>query len=127
MACPEFDFEADRVREVVDALLTAYFRELRHGSARWLEQETVIGPVHELLATATESKRKDFLDSRATKTGEKRELSIDGKRALPARKKSFAHAKRQAMASLVIQKSFLQWRVKREQTSEDDKKDSDIK
>lgn len=48
-------------------------------------------------------------------------------RALPARKKSFAHAKRQAMASLVIQKSFLQWRVKREQTSEDDKKDSDIK
>lgn len=48
-------------------------------------------------------------------------------RALPARKKSFAHAKRQAMASLVIQKSFLQWRVKREQTSEEDKKDSDIK
>jgi IQ calmodulin-binding motif len=48
-------------------------------------------------------------------------------RALPARKKSFAHAKRQAMASLVIQKSFLQWRVKREQTSEDDKKDSDVK
>ena len=48
-------------------------------------------------------------------------------RALPARKKSFAHAKRQAMASLVIQKSFLQWRVKREQTSEADKKNSDIK
>ena len=46
--------------------------------------------------------------------------------ALPARKKSFAHAKRQAMASLVIQKSFLQWRVKREQTSEADKKNSDI-
>ena len=48
-------------------------------------------------------------------------------RALPARKKSFAHAKRQAMASLVIQKSFLQWRVKREQTNEEDKKDCDIK
>ena len=84
LACVELEFRAERVRELADALLTAYFLELRHGSARWLERETAIGPVHELLATAAARKRKDFLDSRTTKTGKKRALLIDSKRALAA-------------------------------------------
>ena len=84
LACAELELKAERVRELVDALLVAYFRELRHGSARWLERETAIGPVQELLVTAAERKRKDFLDSRTTKTNKKRALLIDGKRALSA-------------------------------------------
>jgi len=84
LACAELEFTVGRVRELVDALLVPYFAELRHGSARWLERDTAIGPVHELLATVTERKRKDFLDSRTTKSGKKRALLIDGKRALGA-------------------------------------------
>ncbi len=90
LACAELEFKADRVRKLVDALLISYFTELRNGSARWLERETAIGPVHELLAAASERKRKDFLDSRTTKNGKKRALLIDGKRALAASKEQHA-------------------------------------
>lgn len=84
LACAELELKDERVRELVDVLLAAYFRELRLGSARWLERDTAVGPVHELLAAATERKRKDFLDSRTGKTGKRRALLIDGKRALTA-------------------------------------------
>lgn len=86
LACAELEFTAQRVRELADAVLAAYFTELRNGIARWLERETATGPVRELLATATERKRADFLDSGTFKAGKKRALSIDGKRALAASK-----------------------------------------
>lgn len=84
LACAELELTGERVRELVDALLVAYFTELRQGSARWLERDTAIGPVHELLAGVGERKRRDFLDSRTVKNGKKRSLLIDGKRALAA-------------------------------------------
>ena len=86
LACAELEFNAKRIRELIDAVLAAYFQELRHGSARWLERDTAIGPVRELLVTVAERKRKDFLDSRTTKAGKQRRLLIDGKRALAASK-----------------------------------------
>ena len=94
LACVELEFKAERVRELTDTLLAAYFTELRHGSARWLERDTATGPVHELLATVIDRKRKDFLDSRTTKKGRKRELLIDGKRALSASKAQHAQVGR---------------------------------
>lgn len=90
LACAELEFKADRVRELVDLLLAAYFQQLRHGSARWLERDTATGPVHELLATVSVRKRADFLDSRSTKSGKKRKLLIDGKKALAASKDQHA-------------------------------------
>jgi uncharacterized protein (DUF2252 family) len=90
LACAELELKAERVRELVDVPLTSYFRELRHGSARWLERDTATGPVHELLASVIDRKRRDFLDSRTTKKGKKRELLIDGKRALSASKAQHA-------------------------------------
>lgn len=87
LACAELEFKAERVRELVDLLLVAYFQQLRHGSARWLERDTATGPVNELLATVSARKRADFLDSRSTritKSGKKRKLLIDGKKALAA-------------------------------------------
>ena len=93
LACAELQFKPDRVRELVDGLLAAYFQQLRHGSARWLERDTATGPVHELLVTVGERKRADFLDSRSTritKSGKKRKLLIDGKKALAASKDQHA-------------------------------------
>ena len=85
-ACAELEFKDDRVRELIDVLLAAYFKQLQHGSARWLERDTATGPVQELLATVSDRKREDFLDSRSTKRGKKRKLLIDGKKALAASK-----------------------------------------
>lgn len=90
LACAELEFKAERVRELVDVLLAAYFQQLRHGSARWIERDTATGPVHELLATVMERKREDFLDSRTVKRGKNRKLRIDGKKALAASKDQHA-------------------------------------
>ena len=86
LACADLKIKPDRVRELIDVLISAYFQQLRHGSARWLERDTATGPVHELLATVDQRKREKFLDSRSVKTGKKRKLLIDGKKALAASK-----------------------------------------
>ena len=86
LACADLKFKPERIRELVDILIAAYFQQLQHGSARWLERDTATGPVHELLATVEQRKRKVFLDSRSVKTGGKRKLLIDGKKALAASK-----------------------------------------
>ena len=86
LACAELQFKPERVRELIDVLIAAYFQQLQHGSARWLERDTATGPVHELLAIVEQRKRKVFLDSRSVKTGKKRKLLIDGKKALAASK-----------------------------------------
>ena len=90
LACAELEFKSDRVRVLIDVLLAAYFQQLRHGNARWIERDTATGPVHELLATVNERKREDFLDSRSVKQGKKRKLLIDGKKALAASKEQHA-------------------------------------
>ena len=87
LACAELNLKADRVRELIDKLLGAYFQELRQGSARSLERNNTVGPVYELLVK--ERKRVDFLDSRTVKKGGKRKLQIDGKRALAASKEQY--------------------------------------
>lgn len=84
LACAELEFKADRVRELIGGLLTAYFQQLRQGSPRWLERDTATGPVHDLLTAVRERRREDFLDSRTVKQGRERKLLIDGKKALAA-------------------------------------------
>ena len=90
LACAEIGLKEDRVRELLDVFLGEYFKQLQRGSARWLERDTAIGPVHELLTTVGERKRVDFLDSRSVKKGKKRKLLIDGKKALAASKDQHA-------------------------------------
>ncbi len=84
LACAELEFNADRVRELMDVLLASYFKHLQRGTARWLERDTATGPVQDLLTTVNERKREDFLDSRSVKRGKKRKLLLDGKKALAA-------------------------------------------
>ena len=91
LASAEEQLKAGTVRELLDALLAAYFRELQHGSARWLERDTATGPVRELLESVGDRKREDFLDSRTVKRGKKRKLLVDGKKALAADDKEHAH------------------------------------
>ena len=94
LACAELEFTADQVRELIDALLDAYFAELQNGGARWLERDTATGPVRELLASVIERKREDFLDSRTTQKGKQRALMIDGKRALAVSKAQRAQVRK---------------------------------
>ena len=89
LACEDLKFKADRVRELIDELLGAYFQELRSGSARSLELNNTMGPVYELLAKSSKAKREKFLDSRTVKKGGKRKLLIDGKKALTASKEQY--------------------------------------
>ena len=86
LACADLQFQSERVRELIDVLIAAYFQQLRHGSARWLERDTATGPVHELLAAVEQRKRATFLDSRSVKIGKRRKLLVDGKKALAASK-----------------------------------------
>ena len=90
LASAELELKAEQVHQLLDDLLVAYFRELRHGSPRWLERDTAAGPVRELLETVKERKRQDFLDSRTVKRARKRKLLIDGKKALAADDKQHA-------------------------------------
>ena len=90
LACAELEFNAERVRELIDVLLAAYFQQMHRGNARWIERDTATGPVHELLTTVSDRKREDFLDSRSVKQGKKRKLLIDGKKALAASKDQHA-------------------------------------
>ncbi|MBK8104130.1 MAG: DUF2252 family protein [Betaproteobacteria bacterium] len=84
LACQPLDFDAARVRALLDALLAAYFGALRGGSARWIERETAEGPVRELFDTVRGRERADFLDSRTSRRGRHRRLKLDGSKALPA-------------------------------------------
>jgi uncharacterized protein (DUF2252 family) len=84
LAGDDLDFKAEQTRELIDALLSAYFGELRQGSAQWFERDTANGPVRDLLDSVKDRKREDFLDSRCIKRGKKHKLLIDGRRALKA-------------------------------------------
>jgi uncharacterized protein (DUF2252 family) len=64
--------------------LDSYTTQLRDGKARWLERATAEGMVKSLLSGLGQRTRLEFLASRTKEKGGKRQLRLDGKRALPA-------------------------------------------
>jgi len=73
-----------KARVLCQAFLDAYASALVLGKAGWLERETADGLIHDLLDSLRGRQRVAFLDARTTTKGKKRELRVDGKRALVA-------------------------------------------
>ena len=63
--------------------IDAYAAALAEGKARWVERETAVGLVRDLLAGLGERKRPAFLDTRTELKGKHRRIRCDGKKALP--------------------------------------------
>jgi len=72
----------DQAKSLCRTYLSAYVNAIQDGKARWIERESAEGLVRELLDRLRERRRKAFLDSRTSRTGRKRSIRIDGKRAL---------------------------------------------
>ena len=63
--------------------IDAYAAALAEGKARWVERETAVGLVKDLLGGLGERKRPAFLDTRTELKGKRRRIRCDGKKALP--------------------------------------------
>ena len=70
--------------------IDAYAYALATGKARWVERETAQGMVRELLDEPRNRSRVQFLDRRTERAGKRRNIRIDGRKALavdPAQRK----------------------------------------
>ena len=63
--------------------IDAYAAALAEGKARWVERETAVGLVKDLLGGLGQRKRPAFLDTRTELKGKRRRIRCDGKKALP--------------------------------------------
>ncbi len=64
--------------------LAAYRAALGEGKPLWVERETSVGLINQLLSDLRQRERADFLAKRTTRDGRKRRLKLDGVKALPA-------------------------------------------
>lgn len=70
-------------RALCRTFLDAYVAALAHGKARWVERETAEGMIKHLLESLRNRQRPQFLASRTERTGKRRQIRLDGKKALP--------------------------------------------
>ena len=73
-----------RAGKLCQRLLGAYAAALAAGKALWVERETAQGLVRVLLDGLRDRSRPAFLDERTSLPGKKRQLRVDGKKALAA-------------------------------------------
>ena len=66
------------------ALLDAYAGALVLGKAGWVERDTATGLIRSLLDDLQDRKRGEFIDARTVTRDGKRQLRVDGGKALPA-------------------------------------------
>ncbi|WP_153115040.1 DUF2252 domain-containing protein [Rhodocyclus tenuis] len=78
--------------------LSAYRAALLRGKPLWVERDTADGLVRELLVALHERNRAELLDRRTVYKGGRRQLKVDGVKALPA-----AAADRQAVAAFMAE------------------------
>jgi uncharacterized protein (DUF2252 family) len=90
LAAAPLKLRPERVRALCDELLDAYFAALGDGCARWIERDTAEGPVRALLEEIRRRQRTRFLDGRTVRRRRRRQLRVDGRKALPATKKQRA-------------------------------------
>jgi uncharacterized protein (DUF2252 family) len=83
MATGALSLSRDQANQLCRHFLDAYVSALRNGKARWIERDTAIGMVGDLLSGLRGRLRPHFLDSRTERKGKLRKLRLDGRRALP--------------------------------------------
>ena len=79
--------------------LETYAATLRDGRVRWIERDTATGVVGRLLNQVEDRTRLQLLDSRTELRGGRRRIALDGKHALPAKRKDKARARRLVRAA----------------------------
>jgi uncharacterized protein (DUF2252 family) len=82
VAAKSLGVDARRALRLCDGFIDAYAGALLTGKARWVERETAQGMVRELLESARNRNRAQFLDRRTVRSGKSRRIRIDGKKAL---------------------------------------------
>lgn len=76
-----------------DLFLGVYARTLVDGKPRWVERETAMPPVSDLLQAVRQRSRSTFLDTRTVLHGRRRRIRIDGRKALAATPQQHATVK----------------------------------
>ncbi|MGO4390836.1 DUF2252 domain-containing protein [Variovorax sp. M-6] len=76
-----------------DLFLDVYARTLVDGKPRWVERETAMPPVSDLLQAVRQRSRPTFLDTRTVLQGRRRRIRIDGRKALAAAPEQHAAVK----------------------------------
>ena len=87
VAAASLDLGPVDAAHLAKTFLDAYAEALGDGKARWVERATATGMVKELLNNVRGRTREALLDSRTMFRRGDRALRIDGRRALPARKR----------------------------------------
>jgi uncharacterized protein (DUF2252 family) len=108
LAAKLYGFDADTLRILVKACLSAYRDALAAGKPRWVERQTATGLVDRLLHKVGTRDRKAFLDSRTEWDGRQRRLrQIEGK-TLPIGKaeKRKVERKLRSLAATKSERSF---------------------
>lgn len=94
LAAREAKLPAREARKLCATFLEDYVAALRDGRVRWLERDTATGVVGRLLKHVEERTRLQLLKKRTRIRGGQRCISLDGKHALPAKRKDRAWAQR---------------------------------
>jgi uncharacterized protein (DUF2252 family) len=82
LAARSLGVDARRASRLCDAFIDAYAGALSTGKARWVERDTAQGMVRELLDSARNRDRAQFLDRRTVRSGKSRRIRLDGEKAL---------------------------------------------
>lgn len=80
----ELRVTAEEAHAISHCCLDAYRQALGRGKALWVERDTAGGLIKDLLENLQNSKRGDFLDKRTTLKNGRRQLKLDGVKALAA-------------------------------------------
>ena len=84
VAAADMGLRAADSGSLCSVFLKAYAASLAQGKAYWVQRETAQGLVRDLLDGLDQRRRAEFLDTRSVVIGKKRQLLVDGKKALPA-------------------------------------------
>lgn len=83
LACHDFKLPGAQTTALCESFIRQYGDALTLGKSRWVERETATGPVGHLLQDLQRRKRVDLLNSRTVMVGKRRQLRLNGQKALP--------------------------------------------
>jgi uncharacterized protein (DUF2252 family) len=84
LVCHSLKIPSTQATVLTQRCLSAYASSLAEGKAQVIELETAEGLVGELMGEIKARRRKDFLEKKTVKKGDKRKLLVDGKHAREA-------------------------------------------
>jgi uncharacterized protein (DUF2252 family) len=86
VADADLQIRPDEAAQLCARFVEVYAGSLCQAKAYWLERDTAQGLVRALLDGLRERRRAAFLDTRTVRSGKRRALNVDGRKALPASK-----------------------------------------